>query len=113
MRFPHLLAVLSVFPFALSAEDSKPDQPCTIRSATTGTYFNLRPISLLAPKEISDEAAELHSWHALGYDYGVNFTINFCAPVLEKLTDVAGVDKNLWQNVSAYYTKDNHTYSIG
>lgn len=53
------------------------------------------------------------SWHAKGYDYGANFTINICAPVIENVTDVVGVDKSRWQNISAYYEKDDKIYSIG
>ena len=54
-----------------------------------------------------------HSWHARGHDYGANFTVNFCAPVVETLENVEGVDRSLWANVSAYYEKDGRTYSIG
>lgn len=53
------------------------------------------------------------SYHVKGQDYGANFTINFCAPVVEDLTDVEGVDKKLAQNVSAYYTIGKKSYSIG
>ncbi|KAL1961318.1 hypothetical protein VTO42DRAFT_46 [Malbranchea cinnamomea] len=53
------------------------------------------------------------SWHSKGHDYGANFTINICAPVVERLEDVVGVDKALWKNVSAYYEQDGKVYSIG
>jgi len=53
------------------------------------------------------------SWHAKGHDYGANFTINFCAPVIEDLEDVVGIEKARWRNVSAYYRSDGKTYSIG
>ena len=53
------------------------------------------------------------SWKANGYDYKSNFTMNFCAPVVEQLKDVEGVDDKLWRNVSAFYEKDGKTYSIG
>jgi cation-dependent mannose-6-phosphate receptor len=48
-----------------------------------------------------------------GYDYGANFTVNFCAPVVENLTDVVGIEESRWQNVSAFYEKEGKTYSIG
>jgi hypothetical protein len=53
------------------------------------------------------------SWTASGYDYGTNFTINFCEPVVEPLLNVVGVDRKDWGNVSAYYRLDGDTYSIG
>jgi cation-dependent mannose-6-phosphate receptor len=53
------------------------------------------------------------SWHSRGYDYGANFTINICGPVIETLDDVVGIEKERRQNVSAYYTMDGKTYSIG
>lgn len=55
----------------------------------------------------------MESWHAKGYDYGSNFTLNFCAPVVEDIGEVEGVDRELWKNVSAYYTAGGKTYSIG
>ena len=55
----------------------------------------------------------IESWHARGYDYGTNFTLNFCAPVIETLTDVVGIAEGLWGNVSAYYEMNGKTYSIG
>ncbi len=59
----------------------------------------------------SDDREE--SWHVKGYDYNANFTINFCAPVIERLPDVVGVEKARWQNVSAYYKSGGKVYSIG
>jgi hypothetical protein len=59
----------------------------------------------------------IESWHARGYDYGTNFTLNFCAPVVETLgkdpREFEGIDKDLWRNVSAYYTDGKRSYSIG
>lgn len=90
-------------------------KPCTIRSPTSGHFFDLNPISVRLPdskdKKKADESLE--SWHAKGYDYGTNFTLNFCAPVVEELDDVEGLDRNLWRNVSAYYRDGRRTYSIG
>jgi cation-dependent mannose-6-phosphate receptor len=39
--------------------------------------------------------------------------MNFCAPVVEELNDVEGIDKASWRNVSAFYTMGKKTYSIG
>jgi cation-dependent mannose-6-phosphate receptor len=94
-----------------------PEKPCTIYSPTTGSYFDLNHISI-SPPEIKDgkkvyKDGHEESWHAKGYDYGANFTINICAPVIEDISDVVGVDKSRWKNVSAYYTMDDRIYSIG
>lgn len=91
--------------------------PCVARSPTTGLYFDLNAISL-SPPELKDgektrKKAREESWHARGHDYGSNFTLNVCAPVIESLKDVVGVDKAQWKNVSAYYVRDGKTYSIG
>ncbi|MCJ1387196.1 Cation-independent mannose-6-phosphate receptor CI-MPR [Xylographa bjoerkii] len=96
------------------AADSKPLKPCTITSKS-GLTFDLNTIAvqpLHDGKKIHKDDRE-ESWHATGYDYGSNFTLNFCAPVIEELEKVVGVDENLWRNISAYYTKRGKTYSIG
>jgi cation-dependent mannose-6-phosphate receptor len=72
----------------------------------------------LSPPEMKD-GQKVHkddkseSWRAKGYDYPANFTMNICAPVIEKVEDVVGVDKSRWQNVSAFYELDGKVYSIG
>ena len=91
--------------FASSENSQKPKQPCTIDSPT-GSFLDLNYISLSRPEK-------KESWHAKGHDYGANFTINFCAPVIEDLEDVVGVEEARWQNISAYYRLDRKTYSIG
>lgn len=98
---------------AASADDSKtPRLPCTIRSPTSGAFFDLNPIHLELPtKKTKDSRNE--SWTARGYDYGANFTLNFCGPVIEDLKDVVGVEEKRWQNVSAFYELGGKTYSIG
>ncbi|KAJ5774385.1 hypothetical protein N7457_009281 [Penicillium paradoxum] len=103
-----------------SASDSshlKDDSPCVARSPTTGLYFDLNAISL-SPPELKDgnkllKNARNESWFARGHDYPANFTINICAPVIENVTDVVGVEASRWKNVSAYYERDNKVYSIG
>jgi cation-dependent mannose-6-phosphate receptor len=54
------------------------------------------------------------SWHAKGYDYGANFTLNICGSVIEDLEDVNEVSEYSWRNVSAFYrTANDEVYSIG
>lgn len=114
-----LLQVLLFSSAAWGAAEEKPkapEKPCTIHSPNTGLYFDLNAISVqLGKKDGKKSHADLRdeSWHVKGHDYGANFTINICAPVVENLTDVAGVDESRWQNVSAYYEMDGKTYSIG
>ncbi|KAF2433122.1 mannose 6-phosphate receptor domain-containing protein [Tothia fuscella] len=104
---------------AATADDkkTKAPKPCTIRSPSSGAFFDLSAISIQLPPKKKEEdkkkESTLESWHAKGYDYGSNFTLNFCAPVVESLEDVEGVDKGLWRNVSAFYTQGKRTYSIG
>jgi cation-dependent mannose-6-phosphate receptor len=106
---------------ASSASDDKklkapPVKPCTVRSPASGAFFDLHSLSIQPPKDSKDKknsAVTVESWHAKGYDYGSNFTLNFCDPVVEELTDVEGVDKALWRNVSAFYTVGKKTFSLG
>ncbi|KAJ5294647.1 hypothetical protein N7508_009468 [Penicillium antarcticum] len=93
------------------------DSPCVARSPTTGLYFDLSAISL-SPPELKDgkkvvKDARDDSWHAKGHDYPANFTINICAPVIENVTEVVGIEASRWKNVSAYYERDDKVYSIG
>jgi hypothetical protein len=103
-----------------SASDSshlKDDAPCIARSPTSGLYFDLNAISL-SPPDLNDgnkamKDARNQSWFARGHDYPANFTINICAPVIENVTDVIGVEASRWKNVSAYYEHNDKIYSIG
>ncbi|GMG15451.1 unnamed protein product [Aspergillus oryzae var. brunneus] len=102
-----------------AASDSKGSNalpPCVARSPTTGFYYDLNSISLSPPKTKDEKLrgnVRDESWHAKGHDYHANFTINVCAPVVENIKDVVGVDRARWQNVSAYYEKEGKVYSIG
>ena len=108
-----LLAISTVQ--AADSKDSIPTKPCTVDSPSSGLHYDLNTITVPP----LDDGKQLHkdsrneSWHAKGYDYGANFTLNFCAPVIEELDDVVGVKEELYRNVSAYYTLDGKTYSIG
>ncbi|CEJ54305.1 Putative Cation-independent mannose-6-phosphate receptor CI-MPR [Penicillium brasilianum] len=93
------------------------DAPCVARSPTSGLYFDLNAISLSPPqmkngKKVEKDARE-ESWHAKGHDYPANFTVNVCAPVIEDIEDVVGVESSRWKNVSAYYEQAGKIYSIG
>ncbi|PFH61488.1 hypothetical protein XA68_17213 [Ophiocordyceps unilateralis] len=80
---------------------------CTATSSTgSGAFFDLRPDLAGSPNKAKD-------YHAKGYDYGSNFTLNICGSVVESVSEVVGVEKNLWANVSAYYTAHGNVYSIG
>lgn len=117
LRFPTvLLAVLALQSRLTSAAtEEKKIQPCTARSAKSGYFYDLAPLSLSPPKEGEKplKGAKTESWRSNGYDYGSNFTLNFCAPVLEQLGNVVGVKESSWRNVSAYYEREGKTYSMG
>ncbi|KKY13931.1 putative vacuolar sorting receptor [Phaeomoniella chlamydospora] len=105
--------LLSLIPSLLAADSSKSKaKPCTIHSPNTGSYFDLTTIQAQAPSSKSKDA-RTESWHSRGYDYGANFTLNFCAPVLEDLEDVEGIPDRRAANISAFYKKEGKVYSIG
>jgi cation-dependent mannose-6-phosphate receptor len=109
---PLLPLVLSHIPSSLAADTKPAPKPCTIHSSSTGSYYDLRPLDLSLQQSSKDSRTE--SWHAKGYDYPSNFTLNFCGPVIEPLKDVDGIPESRWQNISAFYkTEKGETYSIG
>lgn len=115
MRLLVLSAFLPLILPSASASDSESLKPCTILSPLNGAYYDLNTITVQPLKDHKkahkDDREE--SWHARGYDYETNYTLNFCAPVIETLSDVVGVKESLWRNVSAFYKHDGKTYSIG
>ncbi|OCK73740.1 mannose 6-phosphate receptor domain-containing protein [Lepidopterella palustris CBS 459.81] len=112
--FCALFALLQSYT-AIADEKAKPLKPCTIRSPSTDRFFDLNPIRVTLPekgkKVHKDDRTE--SWHAKGYDYPANFTLNFCGPVVEELDEIVDLDKHLWKNVSAFYKRDGKYYSMG
>ena len=109
-----LLFLLSSGLTTVHAASDKPLKPCTIVSPTTERFFDLNGLRRTLPKEGEKKKdADEGSWHAKGYDYGANFTVNFCGPVVEELDEVQDLDKKLWQNVSAYYEVGSKQYAIG
>jgi cation-dependent mannose-6-phosphate receptor len=118
MRFGSLVTFLVLGCLSIvSAEDTKtkPRRPCTIKSPTSGLDYDINGLAVL-PKEEGKKANKNdreESWQARGYDYKVNYTINFCAPVVEELKDVVGVEETLWKNVSAFYRSEDKIYALG
>ncbi|KAH9906396.1 mannose 6-phosphate receptor domain-containing protein [Xylariomycetidae sp. FL2044] len=111
-----LLALLSA-PVAADAEKTATAERCTA-SSTSGAFFDLRPDVALKPnpdgsKPAHSKGAPIADYHARGYDYGFNFTLNICDPVVEKVDNVVGVDEGKWQNISAYYVSKGDVYSLG
>lgn len=108
-----LLYSLSTAHYSAAASD-KLLKPCTAISPTTERFFDLNPLHRTPPEEgKKKKEGEEGSWHARGHDYGANFTINFCGPVVEELQNVADLDKSYWKNVSAFYEKGDKQYAIG
>lgn len=115
-----LLALAASFTHATSSVDKKASaeiEPCTVTSTITGTFYDLTSLARILPekddKPTGSKKQVTESWHARGYDHASNFTLNICAPVVEELDHVVGVDKDLWRNVSAFYELDGKTYSLG
>ena len=116
MKFSSALAVFAAFTAVLAEDKNGPPlKPCTIRSPSTGAFFDLSSLRLEPPPKDSKAAKDEHDqrWFARGYDYGANFTLNICGPVVDNKGDYVGVRESLWKNVSAYYEKDKKRYSIG
>lgn len=96
-----------------------PRLPCTIRSPTSGAFFDLNPLHLSPPDDSSKTKAKhprTNSWNTTGWDYGYNFTLNFCGPVIEDLgkEKVVGIEESEVRNVSAYYKDgDGKVFSLG
>ncbi|KAI1469478.1 mannose 6-phosphate receptor domain-containing protein [Daldinia caldariorum] len=99
------------------ADKTTTSTACTA-SSTSGAFFDLRPDMALkknpdGSKPSHSNGAPLADYHAKGYDYGFNFTLNICASVVEPVDEVVGVEPSLWKNVSAYYTSKGDVYSLG
>ena len=88
---------------------------CTASSSTgSGAFFDLRSdIAYKADEAKAHKSSLTADYKARGWDYGKNFTLNICGAVVEPVTGVVGIDKDLWRNVSAYYVSGKETFSIG
>ncbi|KAF9732166.1 hypothetical protein PMIN01_10095 [Paraphaeosphaeria minitans] len=114
MRTSYLAVLVALLWTAAAASDKKPPKACTAVSPTTDRFFDLNPLRREAPEEgKKKKEGDEGSWHARGHDYGANFTINFCGPVIEELDNVQDLDKGLWRNVSAFYEKGGKQYALG
>ena len=119
MRFSYACALLALSAAGAAADEKSKEKslkPCTIHSPSSGAFFDLNSLHIQPPGKDSKSSKKddkVESWHAKGYDYGTNFTLNFCGPVVEELDDVEGVSKSRWRNVSAFYKVGKRTYSIG
>ncbi|KIN06034.1 hypothetical protein OIDMADRAFT_24376 [Oidiodendron maius Zn] len=110
-------ALLLIFALTVVSADDKTKphaDPCTIASSS-GAFFDLGSLAVLPVEEGKKptKTQKTESWHAKGYDYPANFTLNVCAPVIEKLDKVQGVDEDLWKDVGAYYAVGSKQFSLG
>jgi hypothetical protein len=91
------------------------DPRCTVTNPLTKEFYDLRPLTRhesdksLQSSDIADCRTD---WHVNGYDYGHNFTLNICEPVLSDYSDV--VDTFDRRNVSGFYIdNEGRKLSIG
>ncbi|KAL8648671.1 MAG: hypothetical protein Q9210_004844 [Variospora velana] len=114
MRLTSILPTLLLLTPSLAA-DSKPLLPCTIYRTETNAYYDISPIAVqpLVDHKKAHKDDRTESWHARGYDMGTNFTLNFCAPVIETIDEAVGIKESLVKNISAFYTWKEEVYSIG
>ncbi|KAF6836679.1 vacuolar sorting receptor [Colletotrichum plurivorum] len=123
MHLPHSSSLLLLFGAVATARAADTSTSSTTTSAPactaasksgTGAFYDLRPdIAVKKEEGKSSKGSVTTDYHARGWDYGRNFTLNICAPVIESVEDVVGLSKGASKNVSAYYTHNTETYSIG
>lgn len=121
MRLLELALFLSpLFTTATAAASDDAEEPalppCTVKSSITNSFFDLSRINIQPPPEDGKKAsssARESSWHARGYDYGANFTLNICGPVIEPLEDVVGIDRKDWGRIGGFYEMNGKNYSLG
>ncbi|KAJ6446774.1 mannose-6-phosphate receptor, binding protein [Purpureocillium lavendulum] len=116
MRFYTLMPIMAAMATAAEEPSTTTHAPaCTATSSSgSGAFFDLRPDTAVHPdKGKSHKNVVTKDYHSKGYDYGKNFTLNICGPVVDPVMDVVGLPKNQWANVSAYYMSHGNIYSIG
>jgi cation-dependent mannose-6-phosphate receptor len=88
--------------------------PC-VATSSSGAFYDLRPdIAVAATDGRKGHKGQTEDYvYAKPHDWHYNFTMNVCAPVVQEVKDVVGVDKAMWKNVSAYYEQDGKVYSLG
>lgn len=98
----------------LSTTTSVPACTAASKSGTGGPFYDLRPDIAVKPEDgKSSKSAVTTDYHARGWDYGKNFTLNICAPVIDPVEDVVGLRPGESKNVSAYYRYKTEIFSIG
>ncbi|KAK8872561.1 mannose 6-phosphate receptor domain-containing protein [Apiospora arundinis] len=112
-----LLAAGASTSLAADPEKTPTTTACTA-STTAGSFFDLRPDIAkkggdTKSKHLRRGEAPHKDYHARGWDYGFNFTLNVCEPVVETPDNVRGLDRDSWQNISAYYVSKGDVYSLG
>lgn len=114
-------SLVAVTPTTAAPSDEKPTTtttatPC-MASSTSGAFYDLRPDIAVKPAADGSKppfyGMPEDDYHARGWDYGRNFTLNICEPVVTPPESVIGVKEELWRNISAYYTSKGDTYSLG
>ncbi|KXJ94877.1 mannose-6-phosphate receptor binding domain-containing protein [Microdochium bolleyi] len=111
------LAAPSVIARAAEADKTTTALPCTATSGS-GAFYDLRAdIAVPAKEDGSKPKDSLHrptsDYKPRGWDYGANFTLNICAPVVEPFDNVKDIEEGHWQNISAYYQLKGEVYSLG
>jgi cation-dependent mannose-6-phosphate receptor len=119
-----LLAALTGFSFAArsgiettsstTSTKTTAATPC-VATSPGGSFYDLRPDVAIVAEEgkKAPKGVPTSDYFARGYDYGSNFTLNICGPVVKPVKGVVGVDESLWRNVSAYYEAGGKIYSLG
>jgi cation-dependent mannose-6-phosphate receptor len=108
MRLSSVFVVLlSLLPpsFAVSEPPEKPNDPeCTVTSPFSENFFDLRKLRRVP---LSDPPQT--DWFVKGQDYGANFSINICGPVLADVSADGVPDST----IAAYYEVNGTVHSIG
>ncbi len=88
--------------------------PC-VATSTSGAFYDLRPDTAVVVEEGAKAPKGIPTvdYLARGWDYGSNFTLNICGPVVKRVEDVVGIEKSSWKNISAHYTSKGKVYSLG
>ncbi|OAA64389.1 vacuolar sorting receptor [Niveomyces insectorum RCEF 264] len=102
---------------ATSTASSSVGTATAAAAAVVVVIYDLRPDTAVRPAGAGGAKPKAGvptaDYAARGHDYGANFTLNICAPVVAPVTNVVGVDRAHWGNVSAYYEHNGEVYSLG
>ncbi|KAJ4303985.1 Cation-independent mannose-6-phosphate receptor CI-MPR [Collariella sp. IMI 366227] len=109
-----LLAFATLATLSSAAPDNESTKPSSTASSTTasatgcvatsaaGAFFDLRPDTavLVTEGEKPPKGVPTEDYIARGWDFGSNFTLNICDPVVKKVKDVEGVEEEGWNGVN-------------